>query len=86
MNIDDLLAGVEVPVEIDDAIKAMRRRKMDSLEKTILKREPILDGWVVDLLNSMEPVCYALPDREPDWSAGDSLFRWILEFLKDKNE
>lgn len=86
MNIDDLLAGVEVPVKVGEAFNAVRLRKIDSLEKTILGREPILDGWIIDLLNSLKPVCYALPDREPDWPAGDQLFRWILKYLKDGNE
>ena len=41
MNIDDLLVGVAVPAEVRDAFKAVRRCKMDALEKAALRREPI---------------------------------------------
>lgn len=81
MNVDELLTGVEIPAAVADSFAAIRLRKMTSPETVTAGRESASDRWIEDLLNRMKPVCYALPDREPDWRAGDKLFRRILESL-----
>jgi hypothetical protein len=78
MNVDELLAGIDLAAELRVAFADFRRRKQATAEGMVFQRETVLDRWIERELTERRADCLALPARKPDVEWADRLFREAL--------
>ena len=78
MNVDELLAGIDLTAELRVAFADFRRRKQMAAEGVEFRRETVLDRWIESELAVRRADCLALPVRKPDVERADRLFREAL--------
>ncbi|HEX6102778.1 MAG TPA: nucleotidyltransferase domain-containing protein [Alphaproteobacteria bacterium] len=79
MAVDDLLAGVGLPYDVGRAFTEVRLRKMTGTELTNAERVPILDGWILNTLETAPSQCQGLFAGRPEAAAADRLFMQLIE-------
>lgn len=55
MDLPTLLAGVTVPEAVTREIEHLRQRKADATERDVIDRQPVLEGFLSEVLDTPEP-------------------------------
>jgi predicted nucleotidyltransferase len=79
MSVDDLLGGVGLPYDVERAFTELRLRKMTGTELINAARVPVLDGWILRILDMAPSQCQGLWARRPEAAAADRLFLQLIE-------
>ena len=64
MNMDELLAGSEISMDVRQAVIDLTKLKQSTLELGRRSRIQVLDAWVVERLAALAPDGLGLVDRD----------------------
>jgi predicted nucleotidyltransferase len=78
MAVDELVAGVGLPYDVEMAFADLRMLKMSGTEQSNQARVPELDRWIEQSIETAPRLCQPLPQHWPWVSAADQVFLEIV--------
>jgi predicted nucleotidyltransferase len=79
MAVDELVASVGLPYDVEIAFAELRTLKMSGAEQANQARVPTLDGWIEQSLEAAPNLCDPLPEHWPSVKAADQVFLAIIQ-------